>query len=77
MEFEAVLITGTVTNICCESSTRDASATGYRVIMVADANAARCDQDHSAALHNFYRSFGDVRSTSEVLEMIDISSRKS
>jgi nicotinamidase-related amidase len=68
---ETVLITGTVTNICCESSARDASATGYRVIMVTDANAARCDQDHNAALHNIYRSFGDVRSTSEVLEMID------
>lgn len=67
---DTVLITGTVTNVCCESSARDACASGYRVIMVADANAARRDRDHNATLHNIYRSFGDVRTTGEVLAMI-------
>ena len=57
---DTVLITGTVTNICCESSARDAHSSGFRVVMVADANAARRDQDHNATLHNIYRSFGDV-----------------
>jgi nicotinamidase-related amidase len=70
---DTVLITGTVTNICCESSARDANALGFRVIMVADANAARRDQDHNATLHNIYRSFGDVRPTSEVLGLIEAS----
>jgi nicotinamidase-related amidase len=70
-EIDTVLVTGTVTNVCCESSARDASTLGYRVIMVADANAARRDQDHNATLHTIYRSFGDVRSTSDVLDMID------
>jgi nicotinamidase-related amidase len=65
-----VLITGTVTNVCCESSARDASTLGYRVIMVADANAAIRDQDHNATLHTIYRSFGDVRPTAEVIGMI-------
>lgn len=65
-----VLITGTVTNVCCESSARDASTLGYRVIMVADGNAARRDQDHNATLYTIYRTFGDVRPTSEVLELI-------
>ncbi|MGI5200644.1 isochorismatase family protein [Spirillospora sp. CA-108201] len=67
---DTVLITGTVTNVCCESSARDASTLGLRVIMVADANAARRDQDHNATLHTVYRTFGDVRPTSEVLGMI-------
>lgn len=67
---DTVLIAGTVTNVCCESSARDASTRGLRVVMVADANAARRDQDHNAALYNIYRSFGDVRPTDEVLEMI-------
>ncbi|WP_067520416.1 isochorismatase family cysteine hydrolase [Nocardia uniformis] len=67
---DTVLITGTVTNVCCESSARDASTLGFRVIMVADANAARRDQDHNATLHTIYRSFGDVRPTSDVLGMI-------
>ena len=67
---DTVLITGTVTNVCCESSARDAATLGLRVILVADANAARRDQDHNATLHTIYRSFGDVRSTSDLLEMI-------
>ena len=67
---DTVLISGTVTNICCESSARDAAALGFRVIMVADANAARRDADHNAALHNIYRSFGDVRPTAEVIDLL-------
>jgi nicotinamidase-related amidase len=69
-DVDTVLITGTVTNVCCESSARDASTLGYRVIMVADANAARRDRDHNATLHTIYRSFGDVRSTADVLGLI-------
>ncbi|MBM3548610.1 MAG: cysteine hydrolase [Alphaproteobacteria bacterium] len=65
-----VLIAGTVTNVCCESSARDANAGGFRVIFLADANAARRDQDHNATLYTIYRSFGDVRTTAEVVEMI-------
>ncbi|MDK1388563.1 isochorismatase family cysteine hydrolase [Sinorhizobium sp. 8-89] len=68
---ENVVITGAVTNICCESSARDAFASGFRVIVVGDATAARRDQDHNAALHNIYRSFGDVRSTDDVVALID------
>jgi len=70
-DVNTVLITGTVTNVCCESSARDASTLGFRVIMVADANAARRDQDHNATLHTIYRTFGDVRSTADVINMID------
>lgn len=67
---DTVLITGTVTNVCCESSARDASTLGYRVIMVADANATVNDDMHNATLQTIYRTFGDVRPTSEVLELI-------
>jgi nicotinamidase-related amidase len=65
-----VLITGTVTNVCCESSARDASTLGYRVIMVADGNAGRRDQDHNATLYTVYRTFGDVRPTVDIIKMI-------
>src|SRR4029453_18494606 len=63
---DTVLITGTVTNVCCEASARDASTIGFRVIMVADANSARRDQDHNATLYTIYRTYGDVRPTSDV-----------
>ncbi|MEV0703677.1 isochorismatase family cysteine hydrolase [Saccharopolyspora sp. NPDC050389] len=68
---DTVLIAGTVTNVCCESSARDASTLGLRVIMVADANAAGRDADHNATLHTIYRSFGDVRATAEVVAMLE------
>ncbi|HEY3514998.1 isochorismatase family cysteine hydrolase [Kribbella sp. NPDC051137] len=70
---DTVLITGTVANVCCESTARDASTLGYRVLMVADANAARRDQDLNATLHTVYRTFGDVRPTTEVLNLLTSS----
>jgi nicotinamidase-related amidase len=65
-----VVITGTVTNVCCEASARDASTLGYRVVMVADANSARRDEDHNATLYTIYRTYGDVRTTDEVIGLI-------
>lgn len=67
---ETVLVTGTVTNVCVEATVRDASTLGYRVILVADAAAAMSDAVHNATLHTVYRSYGDVRPTSEVLELV-------
>jgi hypothetical protein len=46
------------------------SRAGSAVPDHADANAARCDEDHNATLHTIYRSFGDVRPTTEVLQLI-------
>lgn len=67
---ETVIITGTVTNVCCESSARDASTLGYRVIFAADATATVSDAAHNATLYTIYRSFGDVRPVAEILELI-------
>lgn len=67
---DTVLITGTVANVCCESSIRDAFTLGYRAIAVADAIAAITDQDLNASLHTIYRSFGDVRSQADVEELL-------
>lgn len=67
---DTVLITGTVTNVCCESSARDAATLGYRVVMVADANAAPTDELHNATLRTVYRSFGDVRTTDDVIGLL-------
>lgn len=61
---------GTVTNVCVEDTVRGASAAGLRVILVADACAATRDRDHNATLHVVYRSYGDVRSTAEVVALI-------
>jgi nicotinamidase-related amidase len=67
---DTVLIAGTVTNVCCESSARDAATLGFRVIMIADANATVFDEWHNATLTTMYRSFGDVRPTNEIVELL-------
>jgi nicotinamidase-related amidase len=64
---DTVLIAGVLTNICCESSARDAMTRGFRVVMVADANAARSDEEHQAALYNVLRNFGDVRTSADLV----------
>ena len=61
--FDTVLITGTVTNVCCESSARDAMMSNFRVIMVSDGNAAMTQAEHEASLTAFYLTFGDVMDT--------------
>ncbi|MBO0763912.1 MAG: cysteine hydrolase [Hyphomicrobiaceae bacterium] len=68
--YDTVLITGTVTNVCCESSARDAMMLNFRTVMVSDANAARSDEEHSATLATFYAVFGDVMDTSHILERL-------
>jgi nicotinamidase-related amidase len=72
---DTVLITGTVANVCCESTARDASTLGYRVVMVADGVAARRDKDLNATLHTVYRTFGDVRPTGEILGLLNAASQ--
>ncbi|GAB3691732.1 isochorismatase family protein [Angustibacter aerolatus] len=74
---DTVVVAGTVTNVCCESSVRDASTLGYRVVLVADANAARRDRDHDATLHVVYRTFGDIRSTDDVLALLHATASSS
>lgn len=67
---DTVIIVGTLTNVCCESSGRDAAMMDYKVIMVSDGNACRSDDDHMATLKTFITVFGDVRTTDEVVELL-------
>jgi len=62
---DTVLIAGTATNVCCESSARDAMLRDYRVIMLSDANATWTDEEHAATLNSFAMFFGDVMSIDE------------
>ncbi len=67
---DTVLITGTVTNTCCECSARDAMMQDFKTIMVSDANAAVLEELHVAVLRNFIQVLGDVRSTGELVSML-------
>ena len=62
-----VLITGCVTNVCCEASARDAMMLNFKTIMVSDGNSAHSDAEHTATLAAFYAVFGDVMDTDMVI----------
>ena len=68
--FDTVLITGTVTNVCCESSARDAMMTNFRVVMISDGNAATTQAEHEASLTAFYLTFGDVMDTDMAIGLL-------
>lgn len=67
---DSIIITGTLTNGCCESSARDAMMMNFKVIMATDANAAVTDKEHNATLISHYLWFGDVLSTDQILGRI-------
>lgn len=67
---ENILIGGTVTNFCCETTGRDAMMLDYRAVMVSDCCAARFPEDHSAGLTTFFQSFGDVYTADEVVDVM-------
>jgi len=74
---DTVLITGTATNVCCETSARDAMVRDYRVIMLSDANATWSDEEHAATLNTFAIFFGDVMTTDQALARIEpVAKRK-
>jgi len=68
---DTLLIAGTATNICCESSARDAMMLNFKVIMVSDALATHTDEEHNATLSAFYGQFGDVQTTDEALQALE------
>jgi len=74
---DTVLIAGTATNVCCESSARDAMMLEYRVIMLSDANATWTDEEHTATLNNFILFFGDVMTADEAIGRLQKNSRRS
>jgi len=67
MDIDTILIAGTKTNVCCESTARDAMMLDFKVVMVEDCCAALSDDEHRAALENIIQQFGDVMTSAEVL----------
>jgi ureidoacrylate peracid hydrolase len=62
-----VVLTGTATNVCVESTARDACMLDYEVVVVNDATCAGTEAEHAAALFNIREYFGSVAGTAAVL----------
>ena len=73
---DTLLVTGTATNVCCESTARDAMMLNFKTVMVTDGNAAKTDEDHNAALSNFYLTFGDIMSTDFAIGCLERNAQK-
>ena len=69
-KIDTLIITGTLSNVCCESTTRDAMFLNYKTIFVSDANGTRSDEEHNATLINMVQFFADVRTTEEVVNLL-------
>jgi ureidoacrylate peracid hydrolase len=67
---DTLIITGTATNVCCESTARDAMMLNYKVFFVSDANACRTDEEHNATLGIMMVMFADIRSTDEMIALL-------
>jgi ureidoacrylate peracid hydrolase len=70
---DTVLIAGTKTNVCCESTTRDAMMLDFKTVMLSDCCAALSDDEHRAALENIIQQFGDVSTVDDVLRKLTAS----
>jgi len=67
---DTLLVAGTATNVCCESSARDAMMLNFKVVMVSDGLATHTDEEHNATLSALYGQFADVQTTDEVIESL-------
>ena len=67
---DTLIISGTLTNCCCESTARDAMQLNYKVILACDACAALTDEAHAGTLDSMALTFADLRSVAELEEML-------
>jgi nicotinamidase-related amidase len=63
-----LVITGVMTNLCCESTARDAYFRDYRVFFLLDATGTINEELHLATLKNLAFGFAYVTPTEEVLQ---------
>jgi ureidoacrylate peracid hydrolase len=67
---DTLIITGTATQVCCESTARDAMMLNYKVFFVSDGNATFTDEEHNATLSAMAHTFCDVVDTRTILAAI-------
>ncbi len=63
-----LVFTGLLTNVCIESSVRDAYDKGYRVIVIDDATATIDEKSHEYAVKNVLPLFSVVCSTKDFIQ---------
>jgi len=70
-QVDTVIITGTATNACCESTARSAFMRDYKVVFPSDLNATVDEAMQLATLKNIDLLFGRVVSSNELLAAME------
>ncbi len=70
-KISTVVITGVMTNCCCETTARHAFMYGYNVLFVNDATSTINSELHLASLKNIAFGFGEVVNTKNILESLN------
>ncbi|MFO1026723.1 MAG: isochorismatase family cysteine hydrolase [Acetobacteraceae bacterium] len=73
---DTLIITGTATQVCCESTARDAMMMNYKVFFIEDGNATFNDQEHNATLSAMAHTFCDVVSSDVIVTMLGDAASK-
>ena len=68
---DTLIVTGTATQVCCESTARDAMMMNYKVFFVADGNATFTDEEHNATISAMAHAFCDVIDSDAMTAMIE------
>lgn len=70
IRIEELIITGVLTNCCCETTAREAFVRDYRVFFASDATATVNDELHLATLKNMAFGFAHVLSTNQICDCL-------
>jgi isochorismate hydrolase len=63
---EELIMTGVMTNCCCETTAKDGFVRDYRIFFVSDATATVNEELHLASLMNLAYGFAHVLSTDQL-----------
>ena len=70
-DLTTVLLAGCKTDVCVESTGRDAMMLDFGAVIVEDCCAALTHEEHRDACETFVQQFGDVMSSAEVVAALD------
>jgi isochorismate hydrolase len=68
---EQIIITGVMTNCCCETTARDAFMRDYRVFFISDATSTANKDLHASSLKNLAYGFAHVVGTEKILKTLE------
>ena len=70
-KIDSLVVTGTATNMCCESTVRDAMMRDFNTFMPFDAVAAPREDAHLAGLRSVMQGFADVRGVDDIIAIME------